>query len=289
MARPREARPLRDGYGAAGTVPSTDPYFAEWATASERTRSALQCEIDVAYGAGERERVDLFPAPRPGAPCFLWIHGGYWRRLDKSFFSFVAEPVAASGGAAAIVNYPLVATATLDEIVDAIKRAFAWVARNAARLNADPQRIVVGGHSAGGQLAGMLAASDWSAYSLPADSVKGVFVVSGLFDLEPVRLSHVNEWLRVDAETAWRNSPSLHLPTRSIPLVAAAGGDETPEFKKQSQDYAKAWSGLGYPARYVEPPSHNHYSIVSELADDRTELAGLLVKLLRQTPAAARS
>ena len=289
MARAREASPLRDAYDAAGTVASTDPYFAEWAAASEHTRSALRCELDVAYGSGERERVDLFPATRPGAPCFLWIHGGYWRRLDKSFFSFVAEPVVASGGAAAIVNYPLVATATLDEIVDAIRRAFAWIARNATRLNGDPQRIVVGGHSAGGQLAGMLAATDWSAYSLPSDSVKGVFVVSGLFDLEPVRLSHVNEWLHVDAETARRNSPSLHLPTRSIPLVAAVGGDETSEFRKQSQDYVQAWSRAGHPARYLEPAGHNHFSIVSELENDRTELAGLLVGLLRQTPAVAGS
>ena len=287
MARAREPRSLKDGYDAAGTVASTDPYFAEWAAASERTRGALRCDLDGAYGEGEREKLDLFPAAQAGAPCFVWIHGGYWRRLDKSFFSFIAQPVGAIGSAAAIVNYPLVATATLDEIVGAIRRAFVWIARNAPRLNADPRRIVIGGHSAGGQLAGMLAATDWPAYGLPADSVKGVFTVSGLFDLEPVRLSHVNEWLRIDAETAQRNSPSMHLPKRSIPLVAAAGGDETVEFRKQSGDYAEAWSRAGYSARYVEASGYNHFSIISELASDQTELACLLVRLLRQTPAAA--
>jgi len=267
-------------YDAAGTVPSTDPYFEEWAAASKRTRTALHCELDVAYGAGERERLDLFPAARPAAPCFVWVHGGYWRRLAKSFFSFVAEPIVAAGGAAVIVNYPLVASATLDEIVDAARRALAWIARNAARLNADARHIVVGGHSAGGQLAGMLAATDWRPYGLPEDSVKGVFVVSGLFDLEPVRLSAVNEWLRIDAEGARRNSPAYHLPTHALPLVAVAGSDETFEFKEQSRNYAAAWSALGYPARYLEPAGHNHFSIVGDLADSATDLSQRLLEFV---------
>lgn len=267
-------------YDAAGTVQSTDRYFEEWAAASKRARAALRCELDAAYGAGEREKLDLFPATRPDAPCFVWLHGGYWRRLAKSFFSFVAEPVVAAGGAAVIVNYPLVATATLDEIVDAARRAFAWIARNAARLRADPSRIVVGGHSAGGQLAGMLAATDWHPYGLPDDSVKGVFAVSGLFDLEPVRLSAVNEWLRIDAEGARRNSPILHRPPLPMPIVAAAGSDETDEFKKQSRAYTQAWSQFGSAARYLEPPGHNHFSIVGDLADSTTDLSQRLLKLV---------
>jgi arylformamidase len=261
-------------------VPPAEAYFDEWAAASNRARSALLCELDVAYGGGERERLDLFPANATNAPCFVWIHGGYWRRLDKSYSSFLAGPLVAAGCAVALLNYPLVATATLDEIVAAVRRAFAWIAHNAPRLGADPHRIVVGGHSAGGHLAGMLAATNWRAYSLPADAVKGVFAVSGLFDLEPVRLSHVNEWLKIDREAAHRNSPLLHVPERSIPLVAAVGADESLEFKKQSRDYVETWAALGYPARHLEPAGCNHFSVVSELARRDSETAKTLVELL---------
>jgi len=280
VARPRKARQLKDGYDAAGTVPSTDPYFEEWAAASERTRATLRCELDVAYGEGEREKLDLFPATTPNAPSLLWIHGGYWRRLDKSFFSFIAEPIVAAGGAAAILNYPLAPAATLDEIVAAARRAFAFTAHNASRFNADPGRVVAGGHSAGGHLAGMLAATRWTSYGLPADAVKGVFALSGLFDLEPVRLSHVNEWLNADLEAARRNSPLLQVPVRPVPLVAAVGGDETNEFKKQSRDYVETWTALGYPARYLEIAGCNHYSVVRELLDTETPITRALLGLL---------
>ncbi len=298
MARFREARQLSEPlvygaytqaelnlqYDAAGSVPSSDPYFAEWALASELTRATLRCELDVAYGSGERESLDVFPATQPNAPCLVWIHGGYWRRLDKSYFSFLAEPAVAAGAAAAILNYPLVPSATLDEIVGAVRRAYAWIAHEARRFNADANRIFVGGHSAGGQLAGMLAATKWTAYGLAADSLKGIFTASGLFDLEPVRLSHVNEWLQIDREAAHRNSPMLHAPQHSIPLISAAGGDETVEFKKQSRDFVATWSALGYPARYFEPPGRNHFSIVDDLAHDGSEMSGALRTLLTTSP-----
>jgi arylformamidase len=294
VARSRKARQLSEPivyngytqaelnrqYDTSGVVPPAETYFAEWAAASERARAALRCDLDLAYGEGERERLDFFPATKPTAPCLFWIHGGYWRRLDKSFSSFVAEPVVAAGGAVAIVNYPLVATATLDEIVAAVRRAFAWTAHNAHRLNADPRRMIAGGHSAGGQLAGMLAATRWSSYGLPAGIVRGVFALSGLFDLEPVRRSHVNEWLNVDVETARRNSPLLLAPERPIPLFAAAGGDESFEFKKQSRDYVETCAALGYPARYLEAIGHNHFSIVGELAKTETPLTRALLDLL---------
>lgn len=263
---------LNRQYDAAATVPAIEPYYARFAAASARALPNLRAELDVPYGPGERHRLDLFAAERPGAPLFFFIHGGYWRRLDKSFFSFLAEPVVRAGGAAAIVNYPLAPGASIDEIVAAVRGAFEWVAHNAARANADPHRIVAGGHSAGGHLAGMLAGSTLR----PA----GVFALSGLFDLEPVRLSHVNEWARLDAAAAERNSPVRRLPEAPIRLVAAVGERETDEFKRQTQHYVATWRARRYPAEELIAAGHNHFTIVLELADEGTELSRALAELL---------
>jgi arylformamidase len=262
---------LNRQYDAAGTVPSVDPYFERYAAESTRTRAGLAQELDVAYGRGERETLDLFPAAESDAPLFIFIHGGYWRRLDKSFFSFVAGPIARAGGATAVINYPLAPAASLDEIVHSTRAALGWLIKHISRANADPKRIFAGGHSAGGQLAGMLAEDQ---------RIRGIFPISGLFDLEPVRLSHVNEWLNLDSESAQRNSPQLHLPRHKIPLVASVGGAETDEFQRQSRTYTDAWSKLGYPATFLAPAGHNHFSIVLEFNDEESELTQALLALL---------
>ncbi|MBC5809949.1 MAG: alpha/beta hydrolase [Candidatus Eremiobacteraeota bacterium] len=267
-------------YDASSTVPSTDPYFAEYAARSERSRTELACELDVVYGSHERERVDFFPALQPDSPLFFFVHGGYWRRLDKSFFSFVATTVVRAGGAAAIVNYPLAPTATLDQIVSSVRNAFAFTLGNAARLNADARRVVAGGHSAGGQLTGMIAATDWSAYGVPADCLTGIFPISGLFDLHPVRLSHVNEWMAMDEAVAERNSAQRLIPKRNIRLIASVGGAESDEFRRQSLEYVHAWEAAGHSATYLAPPGHNHFSIPLALADATTPLAREMLKLL---------
>lgn len=264
-------------YDAASTVPSLDVFVTRYRESSERTRAELPNER-AAYGPGEREWLDLFPATKAGAPLFIFLHGGYWRRLGANYFSFVADPVVRAGGACALINYPLAPAASLDEIVDAVRRAFAWVEANAApRLNAAPERIVVGGHSAGGQLAGMIAAS-------AAAPLLGVFGLSGLYDLEPVRLSNVNEWLHLpDAAAAERNSPAVHLPNKGTRVIAAAGALESDEFKRQSRAYATACTEAGLDARSIDAEAHNHYTIVLELGDPAGELSGLLLGMLRLT------
>jgi arylformamidase len=268
-------------YDAASTVPSLQPFLERWSADSARTRAELDNET-AAYGEHERERLELFPAARAGAPLFVFIHGGYWRRLDASYFSFVAGPVVRAGGACALFTYPLAPASSLDAIVAAVRRGFTWLGTHAERrLNASPQRIVVGGHSAGGQLAGMLAATDWAAHGLDPHSVGGVFGLSGLYDLEPVRRANVNEWLRLpDAAAAERNSPQSHPPHAPVPVIAAAGQCESDEFRRQSQAYARACAAAGCNATYLEPAGHNHYTIVEQLGDPATELSALLLGLL---------
>jgi len=261
-------------YDAASTVPSLQPFIERWSEDSAHTRSELRNER-IAYGGGEREWLDAFAGTKPDSPLFVFIHGGYWRRLGAEYFSFVAGPVVRAGGACALLNYPLAPDASLDDIVAAVRRGFAWLEAHAgSRLNAASTGIVAGGHSAGGQLAGMIAAS-------AADSLGGVFGLSGLYDLEPVRRSNVNDWLHLpDAASAERNSPVAHLPREPVRVIAAAGQIESDEFRRQSRAYAGACANAGCSARYIEAEGHNHYTIVQELGDASSELSAALREML---------
>lgn len=261
---------LNAEYNAAGTVPSLEPYFVRYERESVRVRADYECRTDLHYGPGERESLDLFPAPRAGAPVFVYMHGGYWRRLSKDYFGFIAEPFVRAGAAVAVLNYALAPIVTLDEIVREMREALAWLHAHVRRANGDPARIYAGGHSAGGQLAGMLAGTAWSERSLPADLIKGVVGISGLYDLEPVRLSNVNEWLRLDGDAAERNSPIHHLPAVPTPLLAVVGGKETSEFQRQTLDFARAWGAAGPHADARVLEGLNHYDIVLDLLAERS-------------------
>jgi arylformamidase len=264
-------------YNAAATVPSLDPFLRRYAVESARVRAAYECRLGIPYGPGDREVLDVFPARRPGAPVLVYMHGGYWRRLSKDDFDFVAEPFVAAGVAVVVPSYSLAPGATLDEIVRQMRAALQWVHANAASFNADPRRITASGHSAGGQLAGILAATNWSERGLPDDLVKRVFGISGLYDLEPVRRSNVNDWLGLDEAAAARNSPFVHLPRTAAQLMAIAGGNETSEFRRQTLDYAAKWQAAGMTAQARIVPGFNHYDIVLELLDPKSEVAGAMV------------
>jgi arylformamidase len=268
-------------YDASKTVPSIEPYFKAFAAASARARESRACSLDLAYGYEERTKLDLFPAGVPGAPAALFLHGGFWKRLGREFFDFMAEPVLDAGGAAAIASYTLAPQASLDRIVQEARWAFAWLYANAARANADPRRLFVIGHSAGGQLAGMLAATDWTEFGLPPDAVKGILTISGVFELEPIRRSFVNEWLNLDEAAAERNSPVLHPPAAPLRVVAAVGGLETGEFKRQSREFAQAWSAAGCAAEYFEIENANHYDIVLNARLPGNPLREAIAQMLR--------
>lgn len=238
-------------------------YFEAFDAASERARAALTCERDIPYGTHPRETFDYFPATRANAPFFVWIHGGYWRRLSKDQFSYVATPIVSAGGAVAVLNYPLAPGPSLDAIVDAVHRGFACARERAARGGADISRTFVGGHSVGAQLTGTVVARE---------AVAGALVVSGLFDLEPIRRSYVNEWIAMDEASARRNSPLYLEPRAKTPLVASVGGGEQASFAAQQARYVDAWRAWGGEARVVDAQTHNHFSIVLDLADARTPL-----------------
>lgn len=255
-------------YNARATVPDYEAEARKYADASAAARAALPMRADLVYDPISGNALDLFPG-RPGGPLFLWIHGGYWRALGKGDNHCVAPGLVQHAGAhVAVMDYTLVPDANLDEIVRQVRTAVAFCAARAAEWDADG--MYVGGSSAGGHLAGMALADRWQdAFGLPPDRVKGAVALSGLYDLEPVRLSHVNDWMRLDAEAARRNSP-LHLIPRGRPapaLLASYGGSETAEFKRQTEDYASAWRDAGHAATVLPQQARNHFDIVLALGD----------------------
>jgi arylformamidase len=201
----------------------------------------------------------------------MFIHGGYWQMNDKERFAFVAEGPLARGINVALVEYTLAPAARMDRIVEEILRLVAWLADHLHEYGADPGRIYVSGHSAGGHLTAM-------AMSLAA--VKGGLAISGLYDLEPIRLNYLNDKLGLDAAEAHRNSPMFHFPPRSAPLVVAYGTAELPELCRQSVDYAKAWNERGLPGRLLPVEAADHFSILESLADADGALTRALVEMI---------
>jgi arylformamidase len=248
--------------------------FKAWAQWSEAARAALAGRLDLAFGNQPSERLDVFPAAQKNAPLYVFIHGGYWYSLDKSDFSYVARGMVPNGVTTVVNNYVLAPHADMDEIVRQNRAALAWAWRNAAELGADRSRIYVTGHSAGGHLAAMLLATDWRRFGddLPTDLVKGACAISGLFELEPIRLAYLNQTLKLTREMAARNSPALLDYPQSAPLFVVVGEDESAEYHRQSEHMAAKWRERGYPCEYLVPRGLDHFAIADCLVDPAADL-----------------
>jgi arylformamidase len=271
-------------YNARAMIPDHPRIFADWAERGAATRRQRAGLLDLPYGEAAAERLDLFPTRRESAPLLVYIHGGYWRSLDKSDFSWVAPPFVDHGIAVAVVNYGLAPGTPIEEMVRQMLRALAWLYRKADDLGFDPQRMHVAGHSAGGHLAAMMLAALWPRYDedLPEDLVKGVLAVSGVFDLEPlVHAPFVNVDLQLDVERAATLSPARMLPATQAPVYLAVGGDESFEFKRQSALLAKRWRRNV--ARNVPMAGFNHLTVCSELANPASPLFDAALELIHQS------
>ena len=257
-----------------------DERLAAYAAASAESRERLDCVLDVRYGPGAKETLDIFPAANPGAPVHLFIHGGYWRAMDKSDYSFIADVFQPAGATTVVINYDLCPTVTLDTIVEQSNRSIAWTFRNIADYGGDPERLCVSGNSAGGHLTAMALAHDWEAEGLPADIIKGAAPITGVFDCEPVLDITVNDLVRLEPEAARRLSPLHHPPRRVRPLLVAVGGAEPRLWIKMSEDYAALCREHGIECEYLEMPGQDHFDISRAVGDPESPLAHAMLRMM---------
>ena len=278
---------LRDGawldrmYNNRALVPEYEDHFHRWRTASERARNEGECVLDVPYGPSAGQTLDVFPAPRARAQTVVFIHGGYWRSLDKSDHSFIAPTFQEAGACVVLPNYDLCPAVTIPEITLQMVRAMAWTWKNAPTYGGDPRQITVIGHSAGGHLAAMMLACDWQRADpdLPVDVVMKGMSLSGLHDLEPMRHTpFLRDSLRLTDADALRASPAFLPAPEAATLYALAGADESPEFIRQNRLIRDAWG-----TRCVEVcealPGLNHFSIVEALVQPGHALQELALEL----------
>lgn len=255
-------------YSQATLVPDLTPYVSFWKDESERARRELDCRTDVAYGPSRAERLDIFPAARPGAPVHLNFHGGAWRLLSKEYAAFPALQLVPAGATYAAVDFALAAEVTLDEMVRQVRAATAWMYAHAGEYNGDPDRLFISGHSSGAHLCAMILADGWRAEAgLPETLVKGAVIASGAYDLEPVRLSARNEYLNLDEAAARRNSATRHIPANGPPILVGWGEGELDEFRRQGAEFAVAWEAAGNHATAEEFPGHNHFDMSNAFGD----------------------
>lgn len=269
-------------YNNRALVPEHAMHFARWADASDDARAAHPCQTDIAYGDRPLEKLDVFPSKQPGAPVVVFIHGGYWRSLDKSQHSFIAPAFKNQGACVFLPNYDLCPAVTIPQITLQMVKALAWVYRNAKKYGGDPNRIYVVGHSAGGHLAAMLLDCLWPVYDrrLPADLVKGALSISGLYDLEPVmQTPFLKDSLRLTPEQVAMASPAWLPAPRQGVLYTVAGGDESAEFLRHNQLIQQAWGKKAVPVCETIP-QRNHFSVLEDLTAPWTRLHQLASRLV---------
>jgi len=270
-------------YNNRELVPDHAAWLERWAAESRTARGELPCELDIPYGSEAGETLDVFPAEQGDGPVLVFIHGGYWRALDKADHSFIAPAFTRHNTCVVVPNYTLAPAATIPQITLQVARAVAWTWRNAHRFGGDPGRIVVAGHSAGGQLAAMLLACLWPQLEvgLPRDTVRSALAISGLHDLEPImRTPFLQGTLQLTPQQVEQASPARLPAPRAGTLYSVVGGDESPEFHRQNRLIQEAWGTRRVPVCEMLPGLH-HFSVLDALVEPSHRLQQLALDLLR--------
>lgn len=235
---------------------------------SKRALAILGQPQRFAYGPTEIEALDVFRAAKPNAPINIFVHGGGWLRNRAADYALQAELFVNAGAhfvALDFVNIDQVG-GSLFPMADQVRRAIAWVYRNAASFGGDPERIYLTGHSSGAHLGGCMVTSDWQSEGLPADVIKGALLCSGMYDLRPVRLSKRSRYVKFTDEMEQALSAQRHLDKLATPLVLLYGTYETPEFQRQTRDFFAAVQAAGKPATLLVGEGYNHFELLETLA-----------------------
>ena len=260
-------------YNNRELVPDHPKYFARWDEESVKARSRMTCYLERRYGDMPGESMDIFPARKGDGSCMMFIHGGYWRAMDKKEYAFLAPAWVDAGVSLAVVNYDLCPRVTLEEIVRQMLRASRWLWLHAEDYGMDQDRLYVSGHSAGGHLTAMLMAAVWPVFDarLPKDLWQGGLAISGIYDLRPLpHVDFLQPYLRLDEQSALRLSPAFLSPATRAPVMTCVGGDESSEFRRQNALLGERWRGAF--AGDIPMPGKNHFSVVDGLTQPSSPL-----------------
>jgi len=265
-------------YNNGRRVAEVDAISARWEAASASYRETADAELDRRYGPGDRNRYDLFFTGSARAPLVVYVHGGYWQWGDRTLFSFLAEGLNANGLSVAIPSYSLCPTVSVLEIVGELRSFLA------ALWNRTGVHPLVVGHSAGGHLAAAMVATDWGAIpDVPDDLVRAGIAISGIFDLQPLVSTSMNDAVKLDLEMARDASPRFWPPPpKQRALVAAVGAAESSEFLRQSREIVERWGRVGLATEYLEAPGANHFTILDELTQPQSALSQRVLAMARR-------
>jgi arylformamidase len=260
------------------SVPDSTSWSEKRNALSAKNRKELKSFLDVPYGASPRQKLDIYPAARPGAPVLVYFHGGYWRSGGKEQNAHFAPLFVKAGATVVVAGYDLCPNVTVTDIVRQARSAIAWVDKNISRYGGDPAKLYIAGISAGGHLVAMTLAHDWEKDGLPRNIIKGAAAITGVYDLDAVLHIGVNEEIRLTPESARENSPLLHPPGAGAPLIVAVGGAEPEGWRGQSREFFRLCREGGVDCEFIEIPGAHHYSMGLELMNPASPLTRAMLK-----------
>lgn len=272
-------------YGTQRWVPDPEGEARHYVERSRYARTRLRCTLDLPFGPTLDETLDIFPADQSGAPVFIFVHGGYWRANTAKEFSCVALGLQPLGITTVVVNYALCPKVTIDEITRQVRAATAWVLRNIERHGGDPSRVALGGHSAGGHLTAMALQTRWTEeYGLPEDPLAAAVLVSGIYDIQPLRYSYLQPQIQLDDGIVLRNSPLASVRRCTTPALITWGREESDEFRRQSSAFHAAWQKKGNASELVPQEGCHHFTAIHGFEDPSSQLCRWLANSLKVTP-----
>jgi arylformamidase len=255
------------------------------ASSSDEARAHLGAPKRIAYGPTPVEALDLYPANKPNAPIFVFIHGGAWLRGEAKDYGYPAELFVNAGVNYVALDFIAVGAANGDigAMAEQVRRGIAWVYKNATSFGGDTSRFYVAGHSSGGHLCGVALVTDWQKeFGLPADMVTGGLCMSGLYDMKPVRLSKRSSYVKFTDDMEQAMSSLRHIEKLRAPIIVTYGTNETPEFQRQSRDFAAAVKAAGKPVELIEAPNFNHFEMCESLANPFGPNGRAALKLMKR-------
>src|SRR5262245_33928329 len=265
-----DQKELDDAYNQSVWAPNQPHVTRRRNLWSELTRARIGPPERVEYGPAEIEKLDIYKTRRANAPIHLFLHGGAWRVGLAKDFAYPAEMFVTAGAHYVVPDFAWVQNigGNLMPIADQVRRAIAWVYKNAGTFGGDPMRLYLSGHSSGAHLAGVVLVTDWeNDFGLPANIVKGGVLISGMYDLKAPRLSARNRYVKFDDEMEHLLSSQRHLDKLNAPVIVAYGTQESPEFQRQSREFAAAVKAAGKPAQLIVGEGYNHFELPETLGN----------------------